>query len=213
MKKIDKYCLKGEYYDAFEKIDYRLQFMVPRSFRKEVDADLLDLFYRNQNMGNNLKEAIGVSVDSFIRDILESYYSTLGTRRFLNYFFQQAFLGAMLASFFYIMNSWILGNTEPISSATIFSGIIGFIMGAVAYYLSHKFLYKKSVNLGQFLQMMLLLMPMYIMNFFHEKVYEITKGINISYFVVIVFLIIEIVGYIALVFSYKLKEKSDSYVR
>ena len=35
----DKYCLKGEYYEALETINSRLGFVVPKSFRKEVYID------------------------------------------------------------------------------------------------------------------------------------------------------------------------------
>ena len=70
----DKYCLKGEYYEALETINSRLGFVVPKSFRKEVYIDLLELLFRNQRLGKPLNKALGKSLDDFIDELVETYY-------------------------------------------------------------------------------------------------------------------------------------------
>ena len=168
VKTMNKYCLKGEYYEALEVINIRLKYSVSTSFRKEVLLDLIDLFYRNQELGNTLSETIGGSLDNFISEILDSYYSTLGTKKFLNYLFQNGLLVSIISALFYIGESKIGNNAEPIAFATILCAIGGFIMGVSSDYVAYKLLYKKSSTFVNLVQTLFSLIPIEIIILFND---------------------------------------------
>lgn len=83
----DKYCLKGEFYEALDEVNRNLQGIVPNHFRKEVYSDLIDVFYRNQSQSKSFSEAMGCSLDDFIAYIVGDYYSTLGRGKYINHLF------------------------------------------------------------------------------------------------------------------------------
>lgn len=72
--KKDYTYLKGDYYIGFNKISSTLDSgLIPKSFKEEVEADVLELFIRNQDNNKEFDEVIGGDIDEFIRNIVDVY--------------------------------------------------------------------------------------------------------------------------------------------
>ena len=206
----DKYCLKGEYYEALETINSRLGFVVPKSFRKEVYIDLLELLFRNQRLGKPLNKALGKSLDDFIDELVETYYLTLGKGKFINYFLQNGFLCSFSCIMFYIINSSFNGsNVLPYSFATLIMGMIGFLGGIIHVYTNYKCLYKFTGYKKHLFQVFFMLWPWYFVIFGDKYIFNLTKNIIITKNVVLGIIIVEAIIYLVLVLSFRYEGKRD----
>lgn len=212
MEKIrkDKYCLKGEYYEALETVNTRLGFAVPRSFRREVYNDLLELFFRNQSIGKSLNNVLGKEIDNFIDELIETYYLTLGKGKLINYFLQKGFLYAIICMTFYIANSSFMGsNVVDYSFAAVIMGSVGFIGGIINVYANYKYLYKFKGYKKHLMQVFLSIAPLYFVIFADQIVFNFSKNILISKNTVILITIIEVIIYLILVMRFKYKGKRE----
>lgn len=206
----DKYCLKGEYYKALEIVNYRLSYMVPRSFRKEVYNDLLEIFFRNQNQCKPLNNALGKSLDDFIDELLETYYLTLPKRKLINYLLQNGFLYSLLCIINYIV---IANNSEgsilPYSFAAIIMGGVGFLGGITSIYANYKSLYKFSGYKKDLFKSFLTLWPIFFVVFTDKYIFNITKNIYISKNTIFTIIFLELIIYLALVLLFKNRRKRE----
>lgn len=206
----DKYCLKGEYYEALETINSRLGFVVPKSFRKEVYIDLLELLFRNQRLGKPLNKALGKSLDDFIDELVETYYLTLGKGKFINYFLQNGFLCSFSCIMFYIINSSFNGsNVLSYSFATLIMGMIGFLGGIIHVYTNYKCLYKFTGYKKHLFQVFFMLWPLYFVIFGDNYIFNLTKNIIITKNVVLGIIIVEAIIYLVLVLLFRYEGKRD----
>ena len=202
----DKYCLKGEFYEALEIVNMNLGGVVPNSFRKEVYSDLIDVFYRNQSDNKSFSDAMGCSLDDFIADIVDTYYSTLGGGEYINNLFQNAFLLSLLCEIFYIVNSLVVGESGALSFATIIIGTIGFISGLICFYCNYKIVYKLKGWNRRLFKTFLILAPLYVVILFQDSIYNLTKHILISKKLVLGIIILEAIIYIVLIFRNRFKK-------
>lgn len=78
MNESAKKYLKGNYYSGFKKISQSLKSeIIPLEFKQEVEDDILELLIRNQNNNKDFNEVIGNDVNTFTREIINAYLSTL----------------------------------------------------------------------------------------------------------------------------------------
>lgn len=205
----DKYCLKGEYYSTLEEINVRLRFSIPNFFRKEVYLDLIDLFYRNQSMGKPISQVLIGGIDKFVADITESFYSTLSIGMLIRYLFRSAILFSLCTESLYIINSIVVKSSKAISFAVIIIGIIGFVLGILNFYCNYALVYKFQGVKRKVIQIVLILTPIYMVNFFGELIYDLTKDIIISEKVIILIILVQIAIYTLDIFSKKIRRKSE----
>lgn len=72
--KKDYTYLKGDYFEGFSKISNTLNSgIIQKSFKKEVEEDILELFIRNQDNNKDFNEVVGGDIDGFIRSIVDVY--------------------------------------------------------------------------------------------------------------------------------------------
>ncbi|MGH4122734.1 MAG: hypothetical protein ACREV6_07380 [Clostridium sp.] len=205
----EKYCLKGEYYEALEVINSKLMQVVPNLFRNEVYSDLIDLFYRNQSQGKSFSEAIGSSIDDFVAEIVDTYYSTLSIRKWIGHLFQNALLLSLICTFFYIVNSLVTRSSVALSFATIIISAIGFISGLICFYCNYKIVYKLKGWTRSLVQLFLQLTPMYIVIFGGELIYNLTQDIVVSKKLIMGMIILQILLYVVLKLSYRFNGKRE----
>ena len=79
--KKDSSYLQGEYSDGYDKISSTLKLgVIQRSFKTEVEEDILEMFLRNQNNNVDFDEVVGGDLEGFIREIIDVYLDETPTK-------------------------------------------------------------------------------------------------------------------------------------
>lgn len=101
----------------------------------------------------------------------------------------------------------MVGGAGVLSFATITIGAIGFIYGLIYFYCNYKIVYKLQRWKRRLFQMFLTLAPLYIVILFQDSIYNRTQHIIVSEKLILGIIILEVIVYVELIFSYRFEKK------
>ena len=198
---VDKYQLKGEYYQGYEKIMTNLNgFYLSREFVLDVEEDVFDILLRNQKQNKTLDEAIGGSIDDFSINIADAYFSSISKTTFVMELLKNIFL----YSWGFMLFALVIGN-KIVSFGTIIMALVGAIVGVAIYLMIYKGIYKHLLNWK--ISALMSAVPIMLFMLLKDTIYNSTKHLLISNWIIILLFIINMVGYISINYLYALKKR------
>lgn len=135
--------LKGEYATGFEKVKSALKGgLIPKSFNKDVEGDILELFIRNQDNNKEFNEVIGGDLDNFIKEIVNVYFEVTSTKTKV---MGSVGAGMVIFGVFFGMESFRLGKTSLASlTMSIFACLLVTAIILFSYKISKKINHKNT---------------------------------------------------------------------
>lgn len=121
--------LKGDYYNGYYKVSSALNSeVIPKAFKEEVEADILELFIRNQDKGNNFNDVVDGDIDEFIRNIVDVYLEETSTKtKVLN----SIGYGIAISGMFFGID--ILNNSKATIASLIMAGVTLVLVALVTF--------------------------------------------------------------------------------
>lgn len=141
MSESAKKYLKGNYYSGFKKISQSLKSeIIPLEFKQEVEDDILELLIRNQNNNKDFNEVIGNDINTFTREIINAYLSTLPKKyQYFTILKMSLVFSALVFGFSIIEQGSNLGSFSM--------SIICFLIGLLTYFTLYKITGKFNLKL------------------------------------------------------------------
>lgn len=132
--------LKGDYATGFSEVRSTLKAgLISKSFKNDVEEDILDLFIRNQDNNVEFDEVIGGDLDTFIKEIVNVYFEETQTKTKV---MTSVGNGILVFGAFFAIDSIIYG--KPTLASLIMSAIAFLFMVAITI-----FIYKANKNFNQ----------------------------------------------------------------
>lgn len=198
---VDKYQLKGEYYQGYEKIITNLNgFYLSREFISDVKEDVFDILLRNQKQNKTLDETIGGSIEDFSINIADAYFSSISKTTFVMELLKNIFL----YSWGFMLFALVMGSKIG-SIGTIIMALVGAIVGVAIYLMIYKGVYKYLLNWK--ISALVSAVPIILFMLLKDTIYNSTKHLLISNWIIILLFIINMVGYISINYLYALKKR------
>lgn len=195
----DKYCLYGEYFDAYEKINIKLMWRIPRNFKKIVCEDSLEMLYRNQECNKSVQKALGCSIDEFVDNIINSYYSTCKKRKIMEFLLKNSILISLVSLLFAILDTNFIINIYVLVW-TLLGFLIGLIWNVIAFNSKKKIQIMWGLDIVIFLNLI-----------FHKLIYKVIPNIKLPNIFGISIVLALILIYIILVEISNKREKGEDY--
>lgn len=127
----DKYCLKGKYFETYQKINNKLMWYLPRKFKQKILNNIINKLYTYQSNDKNISEISNDKINAYVNNTIESYYGTSINKKVLQYILKNSLLLMILIITINIFDNNIF---------TIFMGIFAFVVG----FISSIYLYKSK---------------------------------------------------------------------
>lgn len=190
MNESAKKYLKGSYYNGFKKISQSLNSeIIPLKFKQEVEDDILELFIRNQSNNKDFNEVIGNDLNTFTKEIVDAYLSTLSKKyKYFNILKLSFIFSALVFCFSIIEQGSNLGS--------IFISIIYFLISLLTYFILYIITGKFNVKLTAYASAIWGFTLGIFQNFIFENIAFINKlstfpiDIKLSIFIIIIELLI-----------------------